>query len=246
MQQGWARFYARMLSIPAVTLLTIASTVAILSKFSIAAASEDVPHSVRAPELARIEQASFTVVFEGIASFYAHAFHGRRTAQGKRFNMHEFTAAHRTLPFGTILRVTNPSTGECVLVQINDRGPFVKRRVLDLSLASARALGIGLGKVRAEGFTPADIANDSAVLVFFGDRYQPYRVPPSGYEVVETFDSFTHAVRAHRLHIYDSNIGLAIIPQNTGTGEQQFTYALVRLSPLVQWSDTIASVLPSP
>lgn len=76
----------------------------------------------------------------GNASWYGGKFHGRTTASGERFNKHEFTAAHKKLPFGTILRVTNLRNGKDVYVRINDRGPFIKGRVLDLSLASAEAL----------------------------------------------------------------------------------------------------------
>ena len=76
----------------------------------------------------------------GQASWYGGKFHGRETASGERFNKYEFTAAHRKLPFGTIVRVTNLRNGKEVYVRINDRGPFVKGRILDLSLASAEAL----------------------------------------------------------------------------------------------------------
>ncbi len=76
----------------------------------------------------------------GNASWYGGKFHGRTTASGERFNKYEFTAAHKKLPFGTILRVTNLRNGKDVYVRINDRGPFIKGRVLDLSLASAEAL----------------------------------------------------------------------------------------------------------
>jgi rare lipoprotein A len=83
---------------------------------------------------------------EGMASWYGYPHHGRLTASGRRFNMHELTAAHRTLPFGTRLRVTNLLNDRSVTVTITDRGPFVKPRVLDLSYAAAREIGmIGLG-----------------------------------------------------------------------------------------------------
>ena len=78
----------------------------------------------------------------GVASYYAHKYHGRTTASGERFNMNAMTAAHRTLPFGTRVRVTNRENGKCVVVRINDRGPFVKGRVIDLSLAAAKKLGM--------------------------------------------------------------------------------------------------------
>lgn len=89
----------------------------------------------------------------GNASWYGGKFHGRTTASGERFNKYEFTAAHRKLPFGTILRVTNMRNGKEVYVKVNDRGPFVKGRILDLSLASAEALHFnrrGVIRVRIE------------------------------------------------------------------------------------------------
>lgn len=78
----------------------------------------------------------------GIASWYGGHFHGRRTASGERFDMHALTAAHPTLPFGTVVRVQSLVTGREVEVRINDRGPHVKQRVIDLSRAAAQALGL--------------------------------------------------------------------------------------------------------
>jgi rare lipoprotein A len=79
-------------------------------------------------------------VERGVASWYGPGFHGNRTANGERYDMHQLTAAHRTLPFGSIAVVRSMNTGRQVTVRINDRGPFAKERVLDLSLAGARAL----------------------------------------------------------------------------------------------------------
>ena len=78
----------------------------------------------------------------GLASYYADDFHGKATANGEIFDMEALTAAHRTLPFGTVLRVTNLGNGKEVTVRVNDRGPFVGDRVIDLSLAAARELGL--------------------------------------------------------------------------------------------------------
>ena len=78
----------------------------------------------------------------GIASWYGHPFHGRRTASGERYNMNAMTAAHRTLPFGAWVRVERRDNGRRVQVRINDRGPFTKGRVIDLSREAARRLGI--------------------------------------------------------------------------------------------------------
>lgn len=85
----------------------------------------------------------------GVASYYGAELHGHRTASGVRFNRHALTAAHRSLPFGTHLRVTNLSNGKSVIVRVNDRGPFVRRRVLDVSEAAARQLGfVGRGTAK--------------------------------------------------------------------------------------------------
>lgn len=82
----------------------------------------------------------------GRASWYGPRFHGRRTASGERYDMHALTAAHKTLPFGTLVRVRSLVTGHEVEVRINDRGPFSPGRVIDVSRAAAEALGMmGLG-----------------------------------------------------------------------------------------------------
>lgn len=89
----------------------------------------------------------------GIASWYGKRFHGRKTACGERYNMFRLTAAHRNLPFGSIVRVRNLSNGKEVTVRINDRGPYIKGRIIDLSLAAAcklRMVKKGITKVRVE------------------------------------------------------------------------------------------------
>jgi rare lipoprotein A len=89
----------------------------------------------------------------GIASFYHDRFQGRTTANGERFDQKAYSAAHRSLPFGTEVRVTRVDTGRSVVVTINDRGPFKKGRVVDLSRQAARDLGMvdkGLAKVKVE------------------------------------------------------------------------------------------------
>ncbi|MEQ9617620.1 MAG: septal ring lytic transglycosylase RlpA family protein [Deltaproteobacteria bacterium] len=78
----------------------------------------------------------------GNASWYGKAFHGKKTASGKYYDMNEFTGAHRNLPFGTKVKVRNLRNGKEVIVEVNDRGPFVRSRVIDLSRAAAKAIGI--------------------------------------------------------------------------------------------------------
>jgi len=93
------------------------------------------------------------MVEEGVASYYADEFNGRTTANGERYDMQQMTAAHRTLPFNTRVRVTNKTTGQSIVVRINDRGPFKDDRIIDLSLAGAKALsliGTGTAPVRLD------------------------------------------------------------------------------------------------
>ncbi|WP_110854471.1 septal ring lytic transglycosylase RlpA family protein [Paraburkholderia silvatlantica] len=104
----------------------------------------------------------------GRASWYGRAFHGRRTASGERFNMKALTAAHRTLPLGSYVRVSVPGTSKWVVVKINDRGPYARGRVLDLSYAAARLLGVqhaGTAKVDIEGLTRQEAKAAQAEMV---------------------------------------------------------------------------------
>lgn len=88
---------------------------------------------------------ALTLVDEGIASFYGRGFHGRLTASGTRFSRHAMTAASKTLPFGKLVTVVNLRNNRAVVVKITDRGPFVKGRILDLSEAAAREIGLVAG-----------------------------------------------------------------------------------------------------
>jgi rare lipoprotein A len=91
------------------------------------------------------------LTIEGIASYYAHEFHGRQTANGEIYDMYDLTAAHKTFPFNTIVRVWNLDTGSMALVRINDRGPFIEGRIIDVSYAAARRLDmIQSGTVRVK------------------------------------------------------------------------------------------------
>jgi rare lipoprotein A len=104
-----------------------------------------------------------TIVETGLASWYGPGFHGKLTASGEVFNQAKFTAAHRTLPWGSRVRVTNLANGKSVIVQINDRGPAVKGRIIDLSRAAARALDMvsaGITAVRVEWLSESDGSNE--------------------------------------------------------------------------------------
>ena len=90
---------------------------------------------------------------EGLASWYGEDFNGRLTASGEVYDMYQMTAAHKTLPLGTVVKVTNEENGKTVEVRINDRGPYVKGRIIDLSKTAAREIGIretGTAQVKLE------------------------------------------------------------------------------------------------
>lgn len=131
------------------------TTVNVDSLYSAAAADEIPTDSASSLEL----QPQKTI--NGHASWYGPGFHGRKTANGERFDQNEMTAAHKTLPFGSLCRVVDEKTGKSLLVRINDRGPYIRGRMLDLSEAAARRLGIkgrGTGHIRLEIHTPKDCA----------------------------------------------------------------------------------------
>jgi peptidoglycan lytic transglycosylase len=93
-------------------------------------------------EPAQAQRAQPVYVQQGVASWYGSGFHGRKTASGERFDQYELTAAHKNLPLGTKAMVTNLKNGKTVEVEINDRGPYVCGRILDLSKAAAEQLGM--------------------------------------------------------------------------------------------------------
>ena len=104
-----------------------------------------------------------TIIGTGLASWYGAKHQGKRTASGEIFDQNKFTAAHRTLPWGSIVKVTNLDNGKSVEVRINDRGPFKKGRVIDVSRTAARALGMvqsGVSPVQMELLSPREMSND--------------------------------------------------------------------------------------
>jgi rare lipoprotein A len=100
------------------------------------------PRALQGMPAAAEELSRARTIEAGPASWYGPGFHGRSTASGEAFNTNELTAAHRTLPFGTRIRVVHQNTRRSVVVRINDRGPYAHGRVIDLSWASAQAIGL--------------------------------------------------------------------------------------------------------
>jgi rare lipoprotein A len=110
-------------------------------------------------KIAKAEQKPYQV---GAASWYGKQFHGKTTASGEDFDMFEFTAAHRTLPLGTFVKVTNLKNGKWIIVRVNDRGPYVGNRIMDLSYSAARMLNFrdGVERVRIDLIQPENVASN--------------------------------------------------------------------------------------
>jgi rare lipoprotein A len=159
---------------------------------------------------------------EGVASWYGVPFNGRRTSNGEIYDMHTFTAAHRTLPFNCIVRVTNLNNGKQTEVRINDRGPFVANRVIDLSLAAAQAIemwGPGTANVRLEILSGPNPRTGS-----FGVQVGAFKVqenaerfraemdagyPPATIQAYEAADGTYYRVRVGKLPSEDAAQKLA-------------------------------------
>lgn len=126
---------------------------AICAVFAICAVLLSVLVSCSAPQSHTEPEVEVTKTVYGAASWYGPGFHGRRTASGERFDKDDLTAAHPTLPFDTMVRVTNESNGKSVVVRINDRGPFAGKRIIDLSQRAAQVIGLlhsGVGPVKLD------------------------------------------------------------------------------------------------
>ena len=125
--------------------------------------SRSIPVKSIRTEKAKVSKASAKSgkVQVGTASWYGKQFHGRQTASGDTYDMFQFTAAHRTLPLGTLVKVTNLRNGKWVVVKVNDRGPYVGHRVMDVSYGAAQMMGFrqrGLERVRLEVINPETVA----------------------------------------------------------------------------------------
>ncbi|MDX9949878.1 MAG: septal ring lytic transglycosylase RlpA family protein [Candidatus Cloacimonadaceae bacterium] len=99
-----------------------------------------------------------------VASYYGKKFHGRKTASGEVYNQHAMTCAHKTLPFQTLLKITNPKNGKNVIVRVTDRGPFIRGRDIDLSYGAAKEIGMlaaGVAKVQVEKLPDRKASSES-------------------------------------------------------------------------------------
>lgn len=150
------------------------------------------PYQVRGRWYTPKEQPGYEEV--GMASWYGDAFNGRATSSGERFNMHELTAAHKTLPLPGLVEVTNLDNGRRVVVRVNDRGPFVDGRVIDLSRGAAQELGMisqGVGRVRVRYLGRAPRLGGGVVLQRAAASQSPTPPPPASQPVPYTVAAAT-------------------------------------------------------
>jgi rare lipoprotein A len=164
---------------------------------TIEAAAIEAPAPAPAPVA---EELDMSDVPDGLASWYGSDFHGRRTASGARYDMNEFTAAHKSLPFGTLLRVVNENTGKAVLVEVTDRGPFIRRRVVDLSRAAAKFLNVSVSPVTIDAIKKDDVlrfyANNDSTYMIFTEDYKPLAVRKRAIEVLGQSGTLTNVINA--------------------------------------------------
>jgi len=142
-----------------------------------------------------LKRARFSEALSGKASWYGEDFHNKSTASGLAYDMHTFTAAHRTLPIGTVVKVTDQNNGKSVIVCVTDRGPFVQDRIIDVSYAAATQLGLskkGVGKVQLEVVSDengAPLKKDQAYFVKYASAGGKNKVGP--------FRAFADAAAMH-------------------------------------------------
>jgi len=164
-------------------------------------------------------------VTDGLASWYGRDFHGRRTASGRTYNMNEFTAAHRNLPFGSLVRVSNSKNGKVMLVEVTDRGPFVRKRVVDLSYAAAQHLNVSVTPVELMALTPRTIHefycdNDSTVLAI--DANMTVRVIPAAkLETTTPATTFTRAMTTRS----NADAFVVIVPPSASSKTTRYAIA---------------------
>jgi rare lipoprotein A len=137
--------------------LRVFLALALAASLAACAAQRPAPQPAPAPTPAVSAPAPAAPTFtqQGVASWYGKSHNGRRTASGETYDMNDLTAAHRTLPFGTVVRVTRLDNGRSVKVRINDRGPYARSRIIDLSAQAAQDIGItenGIARVKIEQF----------------------------------------------------------------------------------------------
>jgi rare lipoprotein A len=152
-------------------------------------------------------------IFSGTASWYGKDFHGRKTSNGEVYDMYEMTAAHKTFPMNTVVKVTNTRNNKSVIVRINDRGPFVQSRIIDLSYAAALAIDMinsGTASVRLEvlGFGKNEVNKQSVTINDFDVQIGAFR-KKSGAQIYET--TFNNQNKNYKAIIREGVLDKALI-----------------------------------
>ncbi len=184
----------------------------------------------------------FLFANDGNASWYGKQFHNRKTASGERYDMFGYSAAHRKLPFGTILRVTNPENNKSILVRINDRGPFVRSKVIDLSYQAMKEIsGSGRFFVEYEGFEYDEklLENSHDKLFFcYSLDYPLACLPENSLQIIDSISDFSEAVQVYMDYCsYNTkDVIYLIVPANHQSIEdklqEQYFIALLKVKPL--------------
>ena len=187
-----------------------------------------------------VMESSHGYVERGIASWYGTKFHGRRTSSGEPYDMYAMTAAHKTLPLPAYARVTNLRNGQSAVVKINDRGPFHENRVIDLSYAAAKKLGIagvGTGLVEVEVIKPGEPQPDSSLA---STPQRPAQEP----ELYLQVGAFTSESNAQRLSKRLQEMQLTAVSVTPAYRDKQRIFR-VRIGPVesVEQADHLSEVL---
>ena len=170
---------------------------------------EEIQDEITEDEIASDNTDSELFVLKGTSSHYANKFHGKMTANGEIFDMNEYSAAHKKLPFGTILKIVNQKNKKTTLVRVNDRGPFVSNRIIDLSYSAAKQIGdMGLPKIKAISFDLNSLKNTDPTTQYlaFSEDKKLQVFEKNAINVSFKTDDFTKAVKAYRGLKSKSNI----------------------------------------
>ena len=199
------RKYFRML-VPALAALLLLGGCGGAKTWRTGGVSGGKPYTIRGKTYYPLQSAR-GFIEEGIASWYGPGFHGKRTANGETYDMYAMTAAHRILPLGTIVRVTNKSNGRSLVLRINDRGPFADDRVIDLSRAAADKLDVvtkGTAPVRIVAL--GDWPQTASAAAKAGDRPPKLNAGPDG-RIFLQVGSFTQQEDAQEMARQMENLG---------------------------------------
>lgn len=170
----------------------------------------------------------------GLASYYGNKFHLRKTSNGERYDKNDHSAAHRNLPFGTILRVVNQKNSKSTLVRINDRGPFIKKRIIDLSRAAAQDIdGLGLPRVEISGFVPKkfEIENIPNYYLAYSTSDNPAIYDKDLFDIIGDYKEFQNVFEDYQYLLdvnpsFENNLFILISAEDYNSKPSKLDYKL--------------------